>query len=533
MRLHPLVAFTAKGEEERINRIKRLRRGTKILCLSDWRTQPIECLVDFLDDLPTKPDFIFYAGDDNERFGDFQELAERANIAVAGVVGNDNLPDFRFKFGVSRCIDLHRIPIVTENGWGIIGLEGSPKPIGFILYEERDARAHLERQFARVMREGARKVIVVSHAPPRGMLDLSIRFADERGVDHIGSTALASFIKQHSSKIPLVVCGHSHLNGGKHQIVKQTLIINVSSHDDRSSPGNVATLLLTESIPKLSWHRLNTASYDFHRLYQCGYRRDRALRNHGFTKLDDIVDSNLKRLKAVPGIWGSLADRWIEQADCIRSGVIRVKNLPEVAPFTTSHTLFYDIETDLGPSKVWLIGVLDEENGEFRHFFEKRSEKKLLRNFSAFLDTRPEHLLVSYSGTSFDSRVLVGRARAHGFPRLASRMEADRDFCPVARKTFVGNTISYKLKELARQLGYSFRKGDLDGLAVGMMYSEYRYSGNEPKWSDLLIYNEDDVRALRHLVKRALVPGEVPTPVSESIGPVPAAWHDRGKTTEG
>ena len=502
-----------------------LPAGRNILSLSDWRTQPIECLLEFLDGLTTKPDFILYAGDDNQRFGDYQQLADRAKIAVAGVVGNDNLPTYLTEFTNSRCIDLHRTPIVTEDGWAFIGLEGAPGPIGFILYDERDARAHLESQFSRVLRKGARKIVIVSHAPPRGTLDMSIRFADEHGTDHIGSTALAAFIKKHTSKTPLVVCGHSHLNGGSDHILGRTLVINTSSHDDRGSPGNVATLRLTDSTPRLSWHVLNTASYDFRQLYQCGYRRDRALRDHGFTKLDDITGSNRERLKAVPRFWGGLVERWIEQADGIRRGVITVKDLPEIVPFTSPHTLFYDIETDLGMSKVWLIGVLDEESGEFQHFFEKRNEKKLLRGFSAFLDTKPEHQLVSYSGTSFDARVLASRAQAQGFPGLASRMGADRDFCRVARMTFVGNTISYRLKDIAKQLGYPFRKEDLDGFAVGMMYSEFRYSGKEPKWADLLIYNEDDVRAVRHLVRMATVPGEILAPNDELPEPVPPAWQ--------
>jgi Icc-related predicted phosphoesterase len=47
--------------------------------------------------------------------------------------------------------------------------------------------------------------IYLSHLPPLGVLDLSVRF----GIDHIGSKKLLSAVKKYRPR--LVVCGHSHI----------------------------------------------------------------------------------------------------------------------------------------------------------------------------------------------------------------------------------------------------------------------------------------------------------------------------------
>lgn len=80
--------------------------------------------------------------------------------------------------------------------------------------------------------------IYLSHLPPLGTLDLST----SGGLRHIGSRKLLDVINKYHPK--LVICGHSHMWGGKYGKIGDTIIINVSSHDNNrySPPGNYALI---------------------------------------------------------------------------------------------------------------------------------------------------------------------------------------------------------------------------------------------------------------------------------------------------
>ncbi|MBD3230903.1 MAG: hypothetical protein GF329_22180 [Candidatus Lokiarchaeota archaeon] len=73
--------------------------------------------------------------------------------------------------------------------------------------------------------------IYLTHIPPLGKLDLSARF----GVGHIGSKILLESIKKHQPK--LIICGHSHMWGGLVTTIGDTVILNVSSQDNRNYRG--------------------------------------------------------------------------------------------------------------------------------------------------------------------------------------------------------------------------------------------------------------------------------------------------------
>ncbi len=494
----------------------------RIVALSDWRVQRVEAVTEFLDGLSTQPDLLVYGGDDTVRFGDFSQLAARTRLGVAGVMGNDCEPEHRLAFSGPRKWDLHSDPLITEDATGFIGLEGSPPPLGFVTYTEGEAAKHLERQFRDVTRRGAKRVVVVSHAPPKGVLDLSLRF----GTDHFVAGAPRKFSERHTTRLPLVLCGHSHLNGGESELLDRTLVVNTAVHDHDGAEARLATLRIDGWDVRCVWHLLDGPMSNLRLLQGIGSVRERVLLNGGLSSLDDIVEDNRERLLALPGVGRTSAARWLEQADAIRRGVITIHDFPERELLSASPTVYYDIETDLGPGRTWLVGALDSVDGKFVSFFQRRNEGRLLRDFRNYLKDRPDHLLVSYSGSSFDARVLSARSSAYKFRNLAERLASDIDFCKIARRALIGNTPSHKLKELAHQLGYRFRHPDIDGFAVGLYYSEYLLSGKQPPWKKLIEYNQDDVRALAHVVKRAVEGGEVTSPsIADPTHALPA-WED-------
>jgi hypothetical protein len=81
------------------------------------------------------------------------------------------------------------------------------------------------------------RLIIVSHTPPRGVLDRALRYGEEA----IGSLALRDFVEE-EKRVCLVICGHVHSCGGRYERLNNAVIVNVSSHDDPYSRANVALI---------------------------------------------------------------------------------------------------------------------------------------------------------------------------------------------------------------------------------------------------------------------------------------------------
>jgi len=70
--------------------------------------------------------------------------------------------------------------------------------------------------------KGVNNLILVSHAPPYGVLDSPIKGED------IGSRELLKFVKE--EKPLMILCGHCHEQGGKEELVGKTRVINLGKH---------------------------------------------------------------------------------------------------------------------------------------------------------------------------------------------------------------------------------------------------------------------------------------------------------------
>jgi len=263
----------------------------KILAFSDWRIQPIELIIDIVTD--HKPDMILYAGDDLDRF-------VRLLLKTSSYLLKLNYPDMKPVIGkiipeisFQRNDILQKLPIpfyyVNGNDDFILYLDGtyyikihndisslfSKQPEAIPNEDlEVDVTSAMERNgiYAPLspplspcfgsftIRKKSEEItifgckckfglkseienkpmgyadIYISHLPPLGTLDLSARF----GIEHIGSKKLLDAIKEYHPK--LVICGHSHMWGGKFGKIGDTLIINVSSQDKDAYYGNYALI---------------------------------------------------------------------------------------------------------------------------------------------------------------------------------------------------------------------------------------------------------------------------------------------------
>ncbi len=424
----------------------------------------------------------------------FNKIAGLSTYGIGGVIGNDCEWVDRYRLSGANVYNLHREPIVIDN-LAVLGLEGSPLDIGYILYEEDDARKHLEAQYEQT--QDAKKHILVTHAPPKGVLDLSRRF----DIHHIGSQAVREFIEERN--IELVICGHSHINGGRYEKVGNCHVLNIASHDYSGAPGRVALIDLEETgncqITTDVLYNWDTVLY---KLHQLGEKRIERLASIGIDSLEKITEKNRKKMRSLQGISDALVVKWILEAKLLLEvRAVRIAH-PLWKEIDLRKCLVYDIETDTLQSRVWSIGVYTSDDDTYTQFFEKDDEKKLLIDFFQFVETHDHLKPYTFSATDFDLRVIKTSARIHNL-KLPAILTSGIDVGGLSVHRTLG-TPKGGLKAIAPFFGYEWADKSMSGMQAGMLYSMYLRSGEEPDWDNLLQYNRDDVMATFWVLKKLL-----------------------------
>jgi Icc-related predicted phosphoesterase len=184
--------------------------------------------------------FYYYVAANQPSRNFFEELAKRAKYGLLAVIGNDEGPETRFWIYGENVYDLHGT-LFKVGQFLITGLEGSTDGLGASgKYLEGDVKLRLE--FVQGMLKHDERLIIVSHTPPRGVLDRALRYGEEA----VGSLALRDFVEV-EKRVCLVICGHVHSCGGRYERLNNAVIINVSSHDDPYSRVNVALIVVEPS----------------------------------------------------------------------------------------------------------------------------------------------------------------------------------------------------------------------------------------------------------------------------------------------
>jgi Icc-related predicted phosphoesterase len=242
---------------DRVAEVKHRSATLSLVVFSDFRSQSIEALIALIKRHP-RPDLVLYGGDDLKRFrpGErnlFEEIASLARYGLCAVAGNDDRNGNAHLTG-RNVYAVHSEALVV-GPFAVVGVEGAPRfPNGFgdgmnrgyLLYPE----PLIGRQIAVcAKRFPEKKLIVVSHAPPFGVLDFAVRF----GAKHIGSRPLRMFLDIGGVAL-LCVCGHVHRCGGQTQDVGGCLVVNAASHDGPGDPARVARIEVARGkVKAVNW----------------------------------------------------------------------------------------------------------------------------------------------------------------------------------------------------------------------------------------------------------------------------------------
>lgn len=351
----------------------------------------------------------------------FEELASCAKYGLIAIIGNSDVGADRFRIYGRNVYEIHNTWI-NIGQLLIVGLEGSTCGLGSSgNYSEGSVRLRLE--LAREISKG-RKLLIVSHSPPRGVLDRAMRFGDNA----IGSLALRDFLEE-SNNVTLVVCGHVHRCGGKYEKINNATIINVSSHDDPFSRANIAWIVLDQNgeVKEIKWLKLPSLletilrEYDgeerlLHLQKEVGLSENEAAlfmeayHKHGNRLLDDLPElanikyrygfswSNVFRLydygvKAPESITKAIYEKVLEESRGIDkvhlkrayTKVLREREKGDIyliSPIPipdNNQIVIFDMEYSTTTGV--LYGFLDLESGEFKQFWfdEKPKAQEYLR----------------------------------------------------------------------------------------------------------------------------------------------------------
>ncbi len=471
-----------------------------ILAFSDWRTQSYEELVKYLDIIP-KVDLIIYAGDDLAKLEEFgvEQLVSKSKYGLAGIAGNDDIVHFKdIAKECAQVYDIHQSPIILED-YAFIGLEGTTKGPGLILHDENEVINHLNQQYERIFSERIIKTILVSHTPPFGILDFSMRF----GKDNIGSSSLKEFLD--SKKIDYVICGHSHLNGGTAERYNKTCVFNVSSHDDKFAPGKILFLRINKSKINFRFHQIESfqkIKSDISILKDVGRKTYTRMFEKGITKLEDINEGNRSLLKTIPGVYDAHVDYWLMQIKAIRQDKVHIIKNELTEILQKNEIICYDIETNLENDRIWLIGYYNFQTNEFGSIFEKDKELNCLKRFLQYLEKYNNFKLISFSNCTFENRIITKRAEYYNLKELLLIIKDEIDLGIRIPHILTGNIGYYNLKYLGNYFGYRWENPEIDGKEVGIAYSQYLKTKKEMDWEKYIKYNKDDVFALKEIIMR-------------------------------
>lgn len=481
----------------------------RLVVFSDYRVQDIPLLVEFVKNLQPTPQLLLYAGDDVERFQEdsrnlFEELAATTLHGLCAVIGNDSATEHEDADERIRIFDevmatrafikganvhnVHCEPVVIGN-YAVIGIEGAPLDetfgaVGTVSYPEVFIARHLDIGAKAVT---GKHLIVVSHAPPRGILDSAIRFGNRR----IGAKALKKFLMKRRD-VSLVVCGHVHSCGARSEKLGRTTIVNAASHDDRGAPGRVAIIQLQSGkVRSVEWHLL----WELGSVPGIGEARESRLRNAGIHSLKHLAEASGQYV--AKSIKGSVAEGLSLKArasSMLKHEVVQYGTLRLPA----RERAYLDVETDTSGKFVWLIGVHVEEEDKTYSFYADtpKREKQILKDMLNFLKARPNLNLLSYSGCRIEQRMLSQRLAAHRLPvDLAGSI---RDIYFDIHECVAFPTQQLTLKDVAKFCGFEWRDSDMDGFAAAILYGSGRLTKSRRRV--LIEYNEDDLLALKCVV---------------------------------
>lgn len=244
--------------------------------------------------------------------------------------------------------------------------------------------------------------------------------------------------------------------------------------------------------------RIAVEQDDISQLYKVNVKQLDVMRACGIRTVTDAagMDPEAVEIKSDGALSLRLLQRAKMQALSLKHGTVFIRN-PVALP-TAGLEIHFDIESSPGRDMDYLYGFLIRGGQDTYKSFTARSddgEEGMWREFMAWIETLPDDLVVYHYAAYEKSRLTVLAERYGGSEALDRFREKMIDLSQIVSDDIVFPLYFYGLKQVAPFLGFAW-SGDVKGGAASINHFEnYLKSKDEKLMRELLVYNEDDVRA--------------------------------------
>ena len=241
---------------------------------------------------------------------------------------------------------------------------------------------------------------------------------------------------------------------------------------------------------------------DIAQIYNVDIRRLTSLRSLGIETVDDAAKMNPDEY--ANQAWG-LTRHGLEVIRMQAQSLIdKIAFIRKSVPLTASPTeIYFDIESDLPNDVDYLYGFWMRKDGkeEYIRFIAEKpeDEETMWHEFLAWLETLPAEYTVYHYAPFEPMRLRLLEKRYGGSSWLDLFMSRFIDLKPYATKHIVLPLYFYSLKKICKYLGFDWRGELQSGGASIDYYERWCATGNRSILEEIIVYNEDDVRATAFL----------------------------------
>ncbi len=224
----------------------------------------------------------------------------------------------------------------------------------------------------------------------------------------------------------------------------------------------------------------------------------------GLKTTDDVAHAGLEKMRNI------LEDPF--GIDAYYNSVAYLHNKPVLKeaghfpPPTKKHNLYFDFEatetfTKDNVSFVYLIGIWDKEEDKYVSFVAKTPEEEI-KIFEQFYDyiKDPENTVL-YHWTEYEAKKMrkMAQENKHDEQKLNLLVGLCYDLKVAVQKAFYLPSPSFSLKAAAPAFGFNWRQDDCGAMDSMVYFTNWLKTGNDELLNKVLMYNEDDCKAMLYL----------------------------------
>ena len=229
------------------------------------------------------------------------------------------------------------------------------------------------------------------------------------------------------------------------------------------------------------------------------------LKINGLFNTDDVARAGLAKLQTILEEPHATDSYYNALAYLYQKPVLRQAG--HFPPPDKKYNLYFDFEatetfTKDNVSFVYLIGIWDKEKDKYVSFVAKtpQEERDIFEQFYHYIEDFSQTVL--YHWTEYEVRKMKKMA-ADAPPEQAAHLQALCNICHDLKVSvndaFYLPAPSFSLKAAAPAFGFNWRQDDCGAMDSMVYFTNWLKTGNDELLQKVLMYNEDDCKAMLHL----------------------------------